>query len=68
MDPNIHNQIEEDQNEDDLWYDEDEDYERQKEAERENDMERAMMCTCGAWVLTKIGKVYHVSDCYCGAE
>lgn len=76
MDPNINTQIEEDQNEDDLWYgdeaDDDDDWydldELQKEIEEEEKYERASNCTCGAWIITKRGNVYHVADCCCGAE
>lgn len=47
------------------WADEDEDdiLERQ-ENER---FERALNCSCGAWIITH-DKVAHVADCICGAE
>lgn len=24
-------------------------------------------CTCGAWQISKSGKIIHVADCYCGS-
>lgn len=48
------------------WEDEDdEDWEERREEER---AETAMNCTCGAWVIGKDGRGYHVADCICGAE
>lgn len=47
----------------------DRDYElEEEEAEEERRMEIASSCICGAWVVGKDGKSYHVADCYCGAE
>lgn len=63
MELNINNQMEEDQNEDELWYDEDE-----IDSEEEEKYERASNCTCGAWIITERGNVHHVADCCCGAE
>lgn len=40
----------------------------EEEAEEERRMEIASICTCGAWVIGKDGRAYHVADCYCGAE
>lgn len=53
---------------------EDDDYdeldweEEEQEREEEEMAERSSFCSCGAWVFGKDGKVYHVADCYCGAE
>jgi hypothetical protein len=45
------------------------DWEEEEQERKEEEMaERAASCNCGAWVFGKDGKVYHVSDCYCGAE
>lgn len=68
MEPNINNHIEEDQNEDDLWYDGDYDDTEDMTREEEENYDRATSCTCGAWVMTEKGNVFHVADCYCGAE
>lgn len=40
----------------------------EQERQEEEDYERACSCTCGAWVVGKDGRGYHVADCYCGAE
>lgn len=50
--------------EEDDDFDED-DLEEQREMER---AETAMNCSCGAWVIGKDGRGYHVADCICGAE
>lgn len=49
---------------DDMGYDEDDEEERQYQ----EDAERASNCKCGAWTFGKDGNVYHVADCYCGAD
>lgn len=49
-----------------LENDYDEEYYREKaDEERER---KAIECSCGAWKMGKDGKVYHVADCFCGAE
>lgn len=50
---------------DSCWRDHELDLQEQQE---EEDFERACNCKCGAWVVGKDGKGYHVADCYCGAE
>jgi hypothetical protein len=58
-------QINEDLEDDyDGFDDEDEEMERWDQ----EDYERALACTCGAWVVGNDGKGYHVADCFCGAE
>ena len=32
------------------------------------DVEKCLLCKCGAWRLSEDGKPLHVADCYCGAE
>lgn len=55
-----------------MVYDEsdDEEWDADDEEERwaEEEAEYAATCTCGAWVFGKDGKVYHIADCFCGAE
>jgi hypothetical protein len=46
-------------------YDENDDW---QERQDEEDYERACSCTCGAWVVGKDGRGYHVADCFCGAD
>lgn len=40
----------------------------EQERQEDEDFERACSCTCGAWVVGKDGRGYHVADCFCGAE
>jgi hypothetical protein len=49
---------------DPMFEDDEEDIEERRENER---FERALNCTCGAWVINQ-NKVLHVADCVCGAE
>lgn len=53
------------EDDDDFDGDEDDDFEERQD---EEDYERALSCTCGAWIVGKDGKGYHVADCFCGAD
>ena len=50
-----------------LDFGDDEDEDDILERQENERFERALNCTCGAWVTNGI-KVAHVADCICGAE
>jgi hypothetical protein len=49
---------------DPMGYEDEDEIEERRENER---FERALNCSCGAWVV-KNNNVLHVADCVCGAE
>ena len=55
------------QADEDLNFDDDEDEDDILERQENERFERALNCTCGAWV-TNGSRVAHVADCICGAE
>lgn len=54
------------------WDLEDDDFDRgdaeDEEDERyQEEYETALNCSCGAWII-RDNTVYHIADCFCGAE